>query len=620
MRTKGIIFLLVLFGIIIGLMMLFTDRWLEGQMESIGSSLVGARVEFDGVDFSFIRLHMKWKRLQVTNADNTWRNLFETAAAEFDLDLLPLFSKKVIIENLQLEGLRFNTERLTDGKIEKKKEEPARKSEVMLAIEDKLKAETAQMPVFNLQKYTKKVNVDSLWKLVNLQTPQKIDSLKGIYQQKYSEWQNKISELPSEKELQQVTQQIQSIKVDQIKSPEEFKFAYDQANQIYRQVDSSYKSITSLKSDFDIDLAQVVESQKSVTGWIKQDYQRALNLAQIPDISVSNVAKILFGDRVVQMVQRVLGYVGTARYYSEKMKSTKPEKESPPRLRGQDIHFSATRELPKFWIKQISLSGEAWNEMQITGKVENIVSQQTLIDKPTTIDISGTRRDQAALKLFTTLDYRQEVPQEKIELSLQNMPLSNVKLTNFALLPQKIQQGTGKLSALLNFTGRDFESNIQFAATDLKFDYSDKPTNLDARLVELSRSITESLTLITMDAQAAQAMDKFKFRINSNLDELIASRFKGILSAEIEKAKQQIEGRVRQEVEKYQKELEMLVAQKEQELRSQIQKVENEVKKQEEMIKQKQKEIENQIAAEKNKLQQKLQDEGKNKLKDLFKK
>jgi uncharacterized protein (TIGR03545 family) len=320
------------------------------------------------------------------------------------------------------------------------------------------------------------------------------------------------------------------------------------------------------------------------------------------------------------MVQRVLGYVSTARYYSEKMKSSKPEKESPPRLRGQNIHFGATRELPKFWIKQISLSGEAWNDMKIAGKVENIVSQQTLIDKPTTVDISGTRRDQAALRLFTTLDYRQEVPQEKIELKLQNMPLSNVKLTNFALLPQKIQQGTGELSALLNFSGPDFESNIKFAAANLIFDYSEKPANMDARLVELSRSITESLTLVTVDARATQVMNDFKFRIDSNLDELIASRFKGILSEEIEKAKQLIEGRVRQEVEKYQKELESLVAQKEQELRNQIQKVENEVKKQEEMIKQKQKEIENQIAAGKNKVQQKLQEEGKNKIKDLFKK
>jgi len=563
---------------------------------------------------------MKWKRLQVTNPDHTWRNLFESGIAEFDLDLVPLFSKKIIIENLQLEGLRFNTERQTDGKIERKENEPTRKSEVMLAIADRLKTETDQMPVFNLQKLTKKVNVDSLWKMVNLQTPQKIDSLKGTYQQKYIEWQNKIAALPSEKELQQVTQQIEAIKVDQIKTPEGFQAAYNQANQIYRQVDSVYKNVNSLKTNFDKDLAQVKESQKSVTDWIKQDYQRALSLAQIPDMSVGNVAKMLFGDRVIQLIQSPLGYVGTARYYAEKLELTKPEKESPPRLKGQDIHFAAPQVLPEFWIKQISLSGEAWNETQITGKVEHLVSQQKLIGKPTTINISGTRRDQASLRLVTTLNYLQEVPQEKIELSLQDMPLSNVKLTNFTLLPQKIQQGKGKLNAVLNFSGRDFESDIRFTASNLKFDYSDKPANMDARLVELSRSITESLALITMDAKAVQLQEDFKLRIDSNLDELIASRFKGVLSAEIQKAKQQIEDRVRQEVEKYRQELETLVAQKEQELRGQIQKVENEVKKQEELIKQKQKEIENQLAAEKNKLQQKLEEEGKNKLKDLFKK
>jgi uncharacterized protein (TIGR03545 family) len=607
-------------AIIFAVMLLLTDRWLEWQMEDFGSALVGAKVEFDGVDFSLLKLRMKWERLQVTDPNNTWRNLFESGIAEFDLDLVPLFSKKIIIEKLQLEGLRFNTERQTDGKIERKEGKSSRKSEIMLAIAEKLKAEAAQMPVFNLQKLTKKVNVDSLWKMVNLQTPQKIDSLKGTYEQKYYEWQNKIAALPSEKELQQVTQRIEAIKVDQIKTPEEFQAAYNQANRIYQQVDSVHKNVNSLKANFEKDLAQVKESQKSVTGWIKQDIQRALSLAQIPDLSVGNVAKILFGDRVIQLIQSPLGYVGTARYYAEKMELTKPEKESPPRLKGQDIYFAAPQVLPEFWVKQISLSGEVWNEMQISGKVENLVSQQKLIGKPTTINISGTRRDQAALQLVTTLDYLQEVPQEKIELNLQNMPLSNVKLTNFALLPQKIQQGKGKLSAVLNFSGRDFESDIRFAASNLKFDYPDKPANMDARLVKLSRSITESLILVTMEAKAVQAQGDFKLRINSNLDELIASRFKGILSEEIQKAKQQIEERVRQEVEKYRQELETLVAQKEQELRGQIQKVEDEVKKQKEQIKQKQKEIENQIAAGKNKLQQKLQEEGKDKLKGLFKK
>ncbi len=558
MRTKGIIFLLVLFGLVLAIMWFFTDRWLENQMEEIGSSIVGAKVEFDDVDFSLIKLHMKWKRLQVTNPDDTWRNLFETGTAEFDIDFLTLLSKKVIIENMQLEGLRFNTPRQTDGKIAKKAEQAGKKSEVIVAIENRLKAETADLPVFNLLKLTKKVDVDSLWRMVNLQTPQKIDSLKQNYQQKYMEWQQRLTELPSEKDVDRLTQQIEVIKVDQLKSLEEFQTAYNQLNNISQQIDSTRKSIKSLRSNFENDLTTITETQKIIPVWIKEDYQRALNLAQIPDISVGNIARILFGERVLQMVQSITGYVGKARYYAEKVKSTTPEKESPPRLKGQDIHFGTPPNLPKFWIKKISLSGEATNELQLAGKVENIVSQQEVINKPTTIQITGQRRDQAALQFFTTLDYRQDVSQEKIELSLLQMPLANVKLTDFALLPKKIQKGTGTLKATLNFIGGDFESKIQFAAADLTFDYSDMPTNLDARLTALSRSITESLTLITLDALAAKSDKDFKLRINSNLDELIASRLKNILSQEIQKAQQQIETRVRQEVEKYQKELETL--------------------------------------------------------------
>ena len=115
MRTKGIIFLLVLFGLFLLIFFLLSDRWLERRMEFAGSALIGAKVEFDGVDFSFLNLHLKWDSLRVTNPDNTWKNIFETQKAEFDLDFLPLFSKKYIIENLQLEGLRFNTVRKTDG-------------------------------------------------------------------------------------------------------------------------------------------------------------------------------------------------------------------------------------------------------------------------------------------------------------------------------------------------------------------------------------------------------------------------------------------------------------------------------------------------------------------------
>jgi uncharacterized protein (TIGR03545 family) len=588
-------------------------------MEATGSALIGAKVEFDGVDFSLLNLRMKWDSLRVTNPDNTWKNIFETANSEFDLDLVPLFSKKYIIENLQVEGLRFNTTRKTDGKLDEAAASST-ESKVIKAVEEKLRQETADMPVFNLKQYGKKINVDSLWNMVDLKTPQKTDSLKNLYVEKYQEWEKRIAALPSEQEIQDYTREIESLKVDQIKTIDEFQKAYATANGMYQKADSLYKNVNSLKTDFENDIAGVRENKNLVSNWIKKDYQRALSLARLPDMSVQNVAKVLFGQRIIGQIQQILGYIGAARHYHAKIQSAKPEKEDPPRLKGQDIHYGPRKNIPKYWIKQISLSGEAWDGMQIAGKVMNIVSRQTVIDTPTTINLSGTRKDQAALALDVNLDYREDTPHEKIQLELQKMPISNVKLTKFPLLPYKIDRGQGTVRANMDFNGPDLSSDIKFVGTQINFDYSEKPPDMDERLLRVSRSIVESIDMITINANVKRTEKQYSFHLNSNLDKLIADKFKSLLSQEVENAKKDIEKRVLEEVDKYRKELDTFVADKEIQLRTEIEKIEREVEKQKSMIASKQKEIEDQIAAEKNKLQKKAEDEGKKLLKDLFKK
>ncbi|MEJ2637531.1 MAG: TIGR03545 family protein, partial [Calditrichia bacterium] len=396
MRKKGILALVVIIAIFVALSYIFTDRWLESTMESVGSSMVGAKVEFDGVDFSFLKLKMRWDRLQVTDPKDTWRNMFETGHCDFDVAFEPLLSKKIIIEDFKMEGLELNTRRETDGTLPQKAETPRETPKIFRTVQNQLQEETAKMPVFNLSQYTRKVNVDSLWRMVNLKSPQKIDSLKTYYAQKYDNWEKRLQNLPDEKELQNLQSQVQSIQVDQIKTVDEFQSALNKANRLYKQADSLNKNFRQLKTDFQDDFKQVNTVDDIMKQWIQQDYQRVLNLANIPEISVQNVARILFGRQIIDKIQRVNGYVGTARYYSEKFKSTQPKKENPPRLKGQTIYFTSKRNWPKFWVKQIALSGEVWNDMKISGTVKNIVSQQKVIGQPTTIDINGTRRDQAS--------------------------------------------------------------------------------------------------------------------------------------------------------------------------------------------------------------------------------
>lgn len=74
---EGRHFLAILATLILVLSLIFTDRWLENQLEEIGSQIVGARVEIDGLDLSLFGAQLKIEHLQVTDSKHTMRNLLK---------------------------------------------------------------------------------------------------------------------------------------------------------------------------------------------------------------------------------------------------------------------------------------------------------------------------------------------------------------------------------------------------------------------------------------------------------------------------------------------------------------------------------------------------------------
>lgn len=596
-RWKGIIFLLALAGIIVALSFIFTDRWLEGQMEAYGSDMVGAKVEFDGVHLSLTGLQMRWKRLQVTDPANTMTNLFETAGCDFDIDLLPLLSKKINIENFALTGLRFNTPRETDGRLPGKTgAEGSSTPAFVREIQKNLENELSQQPLFQLaQMAGKKIEVDSIFALLNLKSPQKIDSLRNLGAQKYQQWETRFRDLPDESDFQAIQAKIAALDPNKIKGVNELQSALGAAKDLQSQLNGYKQTYDAVKTDFSADLKAVKALPAQVPAWVQADFQQALSMAKLPDFSLKNIANILFGRQVIRQIETVTRYVGMARYYGEKYQAAVPKQEKPPRLKGQDIHFGKLFEPPKFWIKKMAISGEALEGLQIAGNAANIVSDQKIIGQPTIFDIGGTRQDQASLKLDATLDYLGDVSKENITLNLAQIPLQNVKLSSFELLPSKIERGKGFIQAAVDFAGGDFRADVQFNGTQLAFAPLDSAAKLDQRLQRISRSIAAAIKEVSFKAAARQQAGDFKFSISSNLDNLVADQLKTALAGELQLARQQLEERVNREAAKYKQQLDALIAEKEQLLTGQLQKVESELKKYDDQVKQVQKDIENKI-------------------------
>ncbi len=609
MRKSGIILLVVVAGIFVAAWLIFTDAFLDKRMESLGGKINGARVELDGVDFSLIGLRMHWDRLQVTDPDNTWKNMFETGSCTFDIAFGPLLKKKFIIENLEAQGIRLNTDRKTDGKLPKRKTEPKEKSKLAQKIESGLEREKSHIPVFNINQLTGKIDIDDIWKSVTLQTPDRVEALIDEYEKKYDQWEKRASGLPGKDEFKEIQNEISSIQPDKIRSIKELEGSLDTIEKNYNRVKAYGDEVTQTAKDFKEETANIAQIDDQISSWIKEDYEAVLALAKLPDITTENVAKLLFGERIIAKYERIAKIIGKVRYYTGKLRKAVPKKKKPPRLQGQDIQFVTPELLPAFWIKNVAVSGELSDQTVIAGTIRDIVYDQNSIGRPTTFEVKGTRKDSAGIVFTGELDYREDTGKELFTLDFNSLPMRNISLTDFALLPRQLDSGRGFIESTLGVSASDFESKIAFRAQDVRFDFSDRPKNIPDYIYKLSRSIAKSIDEITFEASLAYISDELRFTVQSNLDDIIADRLEEILSEELKKAKEGLQQKVREEIDPHVRRLKQFTRDSQKEIDSKITETRELVQAQQREVEKKQKEIEGRMDAEKKRLQKMAEDE-----------
>lgn len=555
LRKKGIIGLIVFIAIFFVLSLIFTDAWLEARMEDAGSAIVGAKVEFDDVDLSIFSVKLSWDRLQVTDPKNTMKNMVETGKCDFDMEFWPLLSGKVIVENFALTNIRTNTDRTTDGKIEKpEKSEKSGEPGFIENTSNKLEDEVKDEPVFQLTQLKGNVNVDSILSILKLTSPSKIQDLEKSFEERYAKWDSRLSGKDYEKQLNELQTKVKSIDPKNIKTIDKALAAAKTLSDIKKESENIINEAKAIKNDFVTDFNSTKDSIAQIDNWIKDDYLQALSLAKLPDINVENIGKMLFGADVVNRFRTYLGYAQTAREYSGKFSSKEEKEPDPPRLEGQNIHFYERNARPGFWVKKITINGMTDSKISFAGDAWNIVSNQKLINKTTNFEIGGKSEHGADMKLTGLFDYLKEVPNENFRFSLDGFSLNNTKLTKSKYLPGSIEKGTGILATTVDIKGNKIQGIIDFTSRGLVFGAStEKPGN---KFEEIISEVIAKTDNINFKAILEGEGENIRFSIKSNLDQLLYNNLKAKLSGELEKAKTKLKAEIDKQVNKYKAEAE----------------------------------------------------------------
>src|SRR6267142_4325065 len=116
-RWRAIGPLLVLLVIAGVLWWLFADTIARRESQKVGTQLLGAKVEIQKLHLDLRHGKVLIRGLTVASPHEAFRNLMQADELVADLDVVPLTEKKLIINRIAANGLRFGTPRQTDGRV-----------------------------------------------------------------------------------------------------------------------------------------------------------------------------------------------------------------------------------------------------------------------------------------------------------------------------------------------------------------------------------------------------------------------------------------------------------------------------------------------------------------------
>lgn len=616
MRIPGIIAVLVIVGLFFGASFFVTNSFVEELLEDQASYANGAKVEIDNLEFDVFNLDMSWDRIQVTNPENTFSNTFETGRADFDVKIWPLvLGNNVIVENMQLNGFQLNTERETDGKIElpEKTESTSEDTDSEQGFASAIASDISKEVRANAQAkfdgVKGKLNADSLVASIDLSSVKKMDSLKNHLSTSYSEWTNRLKTVNLAKDAETLKKQAEAIDLKKIKDIKTVKSTIDNINSMRSRVDSVRKGLVALKSDFENEVKATTSSIGQVDNWIREDYDYASNLAKLPKIDAQNIGQTLFGEELLGDIDTYLSYAVTAREYLNRLKGEEEEKIE--RYKGKDYKFSDKYDYPGFWVKNVDLSGVTNSNLELSGKATNITSDQDKVGNPTLINLTGVDEKGTGVVVKGELNYLEEKPRETFEASYQDFSLRNNRLSPSELIPYNIEEGSGTIKGSLNIIDKKIQSEISYVASNLAFDLS-SGGNSQSRLDQLIQSAISSSKEINASALVDGTAGNLSVKIRSNLDDLFLNALRSTISKEVEDAKAQIRNEVDKQVNSKKAEVEQLIASNEQKLRQEYDKYEKQINDQLKIVDEKKKELD--------KKKKEIEDKVKNKAKDALKK
>ncbi|MEP6745807.1 MAG: hypothetical protein ABJB33_09965 [Gemmatimonadota bacterium] len=541
-RWKAVAALLLFVALFALFWTLFADRLARQTTEEAASESLGTEVDIGRFQILETRSAVEMGAFQIADPFDRGRNLIEFDSLRLDIDPLPLVDLKLVVEQAQLTGLRFNVPRRT----------PAREYQRGMAqdVMSRVRDFTAQfdVPLLSL------LPIDTLQAILGdpaqLKTVQAADALtiaadsgRAAIERGYAGLRLQAT-IDSARALGERLAQVNA---------RDLNAARQAATDLRHGIDSITKAkerVTALERSARTRLDSLNAGLRALEAARAEDYAFARSLLKLPSFSGPDLSRALFGAISIDRFQRALYWASVARQYAPPGLLPRQEP-GPKRLRraGITVQFPIAEDIPGFLVKRAVLSlsagGAASQNVAFRLTAANITSDPSLTRRPMTFGGEGRIGIEAPVqvRLGGALDHATQRMRDSATATVQGIPLPDFHVPG---LPFTAALDRGTVGLDFRLDGDRIAGDWSLATSGMTW-RADSGRALNAKEQLLAR-VLDGVRDLDVRARLGGTIAAPTLAISSNLGDVMAGRMRAIVGEEAAKAEAKLRAEVDEQV------------------------------------------------------------------------
>ena len=534
-RWWGLALFLVVVALIGILWSAFVDGWVERFIEEAGTTIVGATVDVDHTDVTMFPagLSLIVNGLHVTNPEAPLTNAVEVERMVMGLDFLQVLQRKIIVEEMSAEDVRFGTARQSSG-----------------AVKPIQETATGEKGLFGISLPSLAVpDVKTIVRDEDLETLRLIEELKADLKQEKAVWEARLQDLPGKSQVAKYKEQIKQLKATTKGGLEGIVSGISEVEALKEEIERDAQALQDARTELEKNLVLLNTRLEHIQTAPQRDIQRLKAKYNVSPQGLANISQRLMGGQIgswvhqgVTWYERVKPFLEGAQVPRGKNEAG-PEVQKPLRGKGVDVHFVEAHPLPDFLVRlaRVSLNLDAGN---LAGTMQNVTSDQPTLGEPLTFAFEGEQlQGVKAIALEGTLNHI--VPaqsRDQVVLKANGYKLNDVALSKDTNWPVTIESGVADMTveSMLQNQVLTAEGSGYFRDLQLNAEASGESNPV----IQSLSSAVSGISQLSLTVAVTGTLDHYNVKVSSDLDHILqdaagkmvkelATRFEGELKTAI---------------------------------------------------------------------------------------